>query len=128
VTALLAAGCGSAATRTGTVPSTQTRSTTQTPTSTVASTAPAQGSTPTAPPAEGPSREVTGTVPDETHLELRAAEQNLQRKRVPYKVLAREPSAGAVGGTWVVCTTNPAPRSHLESGTVVKLIVAPSCH
>jgi hypothetical protein len=121
LTAILAAGCGTApATRT-TGPVTQTNQST-------AATAPTSpATTPTAGAPEEATHEATGTVPNETGLELRVAERNLRTKRVPYKVLRRSPSAAAVSPTWLVCTSNPAPRSHLESGTVVKLIVAPSC-
>jgi hypothetical protein len=119
--AILAAGCGTAPTRRTTGPVTQTTQST----AANAPTSPASTSTAGAP--EGAPNEATGTVPNETGLELRVAERSLRVKRVPYKVLRRSPSAAAVSPTWLVCTSNPAPRTHLESGTVVKLIVAPSC-
>jgi hypothetical protein len=126
VTAILAAGCGTAPTPRTTGPVTQTNQSTAASAPTSPATTPTAGAHEEATHEEA-THESTGTVPNETGLELRVAERNLRIKRVPYKVLRRSPSAAAVSTTWLVCTSNPAPRSHLESGTVVKLIVAPSC-
>jgi beta-lactam-binding protein with PASTA domain len=65
-------------------------------------------------------------VPNVTGVRLDAAEKDLKRRSVPYRILASGGS-GAAKNSWTVCETNPAPRTHLESGTTVRLIVAPSC-
>ena len=123
VSAVLAAGCGSAAPTPGT-----TRTSLGSRSTAASSPAPAPGTTPATSPAEAPSREATGAVPDETNLELRVAQQHLRLKHIPYKVLRRGQAPGTVTGTWIVCAMNPAPRTHLETGTVVRLLVAASCH
>jgi hypothetical protein len=83
--------------------------------------------TQTASPAEEARHEGPGTVPDETGVRLHVAEKNLEGRGITYKVARRRPADGTVTADWRVCETNPAPRSHIESGTTLRLIVAPSC-
>jgi hypothetical protein len=84
-------------------------------------------STQTSSPAEEANHEGPGTVPNETGVRLLVAEKNLERRGIPYKVARRRASDGTLTADWRVCETNPAPRSHIESGTTLRLIVAPSC-
>lgn len=123
VSAVLAAGCGSAGPTSGTARTSQ-----RSGSSAAVSTAPAPGTTPATSPAEAPTQGATGAVPNETNLELRVAQQHLRLKHIPYKVLRRGQAPGPVSGTWIVCAMNPAPRTHLETGTVVRLLVAAACH
>jgi PASTA domain len=83
--------------------------------------------TQTASHAEEASHEGLGVVPNETGTRLSVAEQNMRQRAIPYRLISRHPSDGAAKGDWTVCETNPAPRTHLESGTVVRLIAAPAC-
>jgi hypothetical protein len=66
-------------------------------------------------------------VPNERNARLGIAEKDLEGKGIPYKVLVRGGASGAALSSWRVCETQPSPRFHLESGTTVRLIVAPSC-
>ena len=78
----------------------------------------------TASAAEPASHEGPGTAPNEIGRRLGGAEADLLRRGIRYRVKGRtageEPQA-------LVCETNPAPRSHLESGTVLYLVVGSSC-
>jgi hypothetical protein len=83
----------------------------------------------TAPPASGAeeaNHEAVGTVPNETGLAVGVAEKDLERRHIPYKLVGATASGTAITN-WTVCETNPAPRTHLESGTTLRLAVAPSC-
>ncbi len=82
--------------------------------------------TPSTAGAEEANHEAVGTVPNETGLRVDVAEKDLERRHIPYKLVGGVAS-GAGMTTWTVCETNPAPRTHLESGTTVRLTVAPSC-
>jgi hypothetical protein len=125
---VLVGGCGTTTSTQGSARSTPaTESTPATGSTAATATGPAGETTNTAPPAEEANHEGPGTVPNETNLQLGVAERNLRLKHVPYRVVPRAPSAAGVKATWLVCESNPAPRSHLESGTVVRLIVAASC-
>jgi beta-lactam-binding protein with PASTA domain len=72
---------------------------------------------------EGP-----GTVPRETGLRLVVAERDLARRKLSYRALGQGASAVVAQDGWVVCATNPSARTHLEAGTVIRLMVAPACH
>jgi hypothetical protein len=65
-------------------------------------------------------------VPNEVGLQLDVAERDLRRRRIPYRVLP--PAQGlSPAAALRVCASSPTPRTHLESGTTVRLIVARSC-
>jgi hypothetical protein len=65
------------------------------------------------------------TVPNLVGVGLASAEKELRLRGVSYRVLLA-PGSVASGG-WTVCHTNPLPGTHLESGTVLRLIVGRSC-
>jgi hypothetical protein len=123
-TMLVAAGCGAAKTTTRQSAATK-------PATTPNATAPQTGQSQTTPPATGtsPSGEGVpiGTVPNEVGVRLDAAERSLQSKRIPFKAVAKGVAGMPVKSNWTVCESSPAPRIHLETGTTVELIVAPSC-
>jgi hypothetical protein len=121
---LLAGGCGAA--KTTTVQSAITTQAT-TPSATVPQTAQTQATAPAATSSTPTEGVPIGTVPNEVGVRLDAAERSLQRKRIPFKVVARGTAGVPVKGAWTVCETSPAPRIHLETGTTVELIVAPAC-
>jgi hypothetical protein len=121
---LLAGGCGAA--KTTTVKSAITTQAT-TPNATVPQTGDTQATVP-APTSSAPTEGIPiGTVPNEVGVRLDAAERSLQGKRIPFKVIAKGTAGGPVKNSWTVCESSPAPRIHLETGTTVELIVAPSC-
>jgi hypothetical protein len=66
-------------------------------------------------------------VPNETNLRLVVAEKDLERRGVPYRVLGAGYTGSSSKSEWIVCETNPAARTHLESGTTIRLIVGRSC-
>ena len=66
-------------------------------------------------------------VPDEIHIRLDVAERDLARRGVPYRVIGGGATGLGPPSDLTVCETNPAPRTHLESGTTVRLIVRRSC-
>jgi hypothetical protein len=116
-------GCGDAPATTGDKITTQTASASSrtspqgAPTST----------TPESSPERKPAHEGQGTVPNEIGAPLAVAERDLAHRGLAYRVLPAAPSAGVVAGHSTVCEMNPAPRTHLESGTTIRLIVAPRC-
>jgi hypothetical protein len=114
-TAALAAGCGESTTTVHSVVTQQV----STPTVTA--------SQPGANAGKAPDEGHVGTVPKEIGARLDVAERDLQGKRLPYRVLVRGGSRVVVKSAWTVCETNPAPRTHLELGTTIRLIVARSC-
>jgi hypothetical protein len=122
---LLAGGCGAAKTTTTVQSAITTQATT--PNATV----PQTGQTQTTPPATGSSTPTEGipigSVPNEVGVRLDAAERSLQSKRIPFKAIAKGTAGTPVKSNWMVCESSPAPRTHLETGTTVDLIVAPSC-
>jgi hypothetical protein len=125
VTLLLAGGCGGAKTTTTSERATTTQATT--PSATAQQSGPTQTTPPaagTSPPGEGVP---IGTVPNEVGVRLEAAERSLQSKRIPFKAVAQGGTGMPVKSNWTVCESSPAPRIHLETGTTVDLIVAPSC-
>ena len=71
--------------------------------------------------------EEPAAVPDETHRRLDVAERDLERKRLPYRVIRGGATGLGPKSDLTVCETNPAPRTHLESGTTIRLIVRRSC-
>jgi hypothetical protein len=115
--AALLAGCGGAgAVATGTAASHG---------STLAAAPPSAPAQAEAAPAERSGAEGPGAVPDEVGRPLATAERELHARHVPFRVI---PAHGAGAGVSErVCATNPTPRTHLESGTIVRLIVARSC-
>jgi PASTA domain-containing protein len=90
-----------------------------------APTAPAQPQTPSVG-EEVPNEQHVGAVPNEIGLRLDFAEKDLNSKKLPYKVIGGS-SGGVARGDWTVCEMNPAPRTHLEFGTTIRLLVAHSC-
>ncbi|MBA3806941.1 MAG: hypothetical protein H0X28_00900 [Solirubrobacterales bacterium] len=60
-------------------------------------------------------------------MPLAIVERALRAKQLSYKVFRTSSAAADAKSTWIVCETNPAPRTHLESGTTIRLTVAPSC-
>jgi hypothetical protein len=74
---------------------------------------------------EAPSETHIGTVPKEIGLRLDAAVKDLNSKKIPYKVIGG--ASGVVKNDWMVCEMIPSPRTHLEFGTTIRLIVARSC-
>lgn len=121
-TALL--GCGGST-------STTTKVVTSQPPGTSTTTVPQPKQTeavPTSTAAREPNHEGPGTVPDETRVRLDVAEIDLKRRGLSYRVIAPTgTSALNVKSKWTVCETNPSPRTHLETGTTIRLIVARSC-
>jgi hypothetical protein len=116
--AAVGAGCGA----TTTVETVGTKSGPGTPTATASQQTEAGH---TSPGGGAPNGEVVGAVPDEVHRTLVVAEGDLGRQGVPYRVVV---SSGKIpSGTLTVCAMNPAPRTHLESGTAVRLIVGRTC-
>lgn len=73
------------------------------------------------------SLEEPAAVPDETHVRLEVAERDLERRRLLYRVIRGGASGLSPKSDLTVCETNPAPRTHLESGTTIRLIVRRSC-
>jgi len=122
VTAALGAGCGATTTKVvTTVPGRSSTSTT-----TVSQPEPtATGRT--SPTAGGGSPEAPGAVPDVTGVRLDVAARDLERRGVPYRVVGPSYTGSGSKSDWTVCETNPAARTHLESGTTVRLIVGRSC-
>jgi hypothetical protein len=122
LTAALGAGCG------GTTPAVDTI-TRQPPTTSIATVSQPRrtetGPTPSEH-AEG-KHEEPGSVPDETNVRLDVAERDLKRRGVSYTVIGDGASGLGAKRDWTVCETNPSPRTHLESGTTVRLIVGRSC-
>jgi hypothetical protein len=88
-------------------------------------TAPAQPKTPSVG-GEVRNEQRVGTVPNEIGLRLNSAEKDLNSKKLPYKVIGGS-SGGVARGDWTVCEMNPSPRTHLEFGTTIRLLVARSC-
>jgi hypothetical protein len=116
------AGCGGSSSGSETPRSKATRSDLS-HTSTPTATAPAAiGS-----PAEEARHEGPGTVPNEVGLRLHTAENNLKQREIPFRVIRLGASAQYAASRLTVCSSNPAPRSHLESGTIVRLAVAHAC-
>jgi hypothetical protein len=66
-------------------------------------------------------------VPKETNLRLVVAEKDLERRGVPYRVVGAGYTSSSRKSEWIVCETNPTARTHLESGTTIRLIVGRSC-
>jgi hypothetical protein len=95
------------------------------PTATVLQSQPTEPRQSTA--AEEANHEGPGTAPNEIGIRLAVAERNLKRRKIPYKIIGAAASGVVATRSWPVCKTNPAPRSHLESGTTLYLIVARSC-
>jgi hypothetical protein len=89
------------------------------------STAPVQSKTPSIA-GEVHNDQRVGTVPNEIGLRLDLAERDLNSKKLRYKVIGGS-SGGVARGDGRVCEMNPAPRTHLEFGTTIRLLVAQSC-
>lgn len=77
--------------------------------------------------AEGANHEGRGTVPEETGVRLDVAVRDLARRKLPYRVVGGTASTLGTQRRWLVCETSPSPRTHLESGTVIRLIIARAC-
>ena len=73
------------------------------------------------------SLEEPAAVPDETHRRLAVAERDLARRGLPYRVIRGGATGLGPKSDLTVCETNPAPRTRLESGTTIRLIVRRSC-
>jgi hypothetical protein len=123
VTAALGAGCGGTTTTVETVTTKQPPSTSTSTVSQPERTETVHTSSPTGP----GNHEGPGTVPDETHVRLDVAERDLARRGVSYTVVGVGASGLGAKSHWTVCETNPSPRTHLESGTTIRLIVGRSC-
>ena len=119
MTAALCSGCGG--TSTSTVETAINKQAVTTPTATTPQPEPTQSSVA----GESPDQEQGGTVPNEIGVRLDVAVRDLEGKKVKYKVV--RPGTSGAKINWTVCKTNPLPRTHLESGTTIRLIVARSC-
>lgn len=125
---LVAAGCGGSTT---TVETVITKQAATTPAETSAET----GRVQTAPPVqhtssgagEGSHGEHGGTVPNETKVRLDVAEEELESRKLAYKVVGGGLFGVVVKSHWTVCEVKPPPGTHVGSGTTVRLIVARSC-
>jgi hypothetical protein len=121
--ATLGAGCGGATTTVQTMTATPRPGTS---TAAVSQPKPSEAGHTSSAAAEA-NHEEARTVPDETHVRLDAAERDLERRGVSFRVLGGGSSGLSPKSAWTVCETNPAPRTHLESGTTIRLIVGRSC-
>jgi hypothetical protein len=127
ILASVGAGCGKATTTLDTVTGQGTSATSPVRTSSGGAGGTSTSGTGTSTSAAEARHEGPGTAPKEIQIELRVARADLKRRGIPYTVQKRHPSQAPVESSWMVCETAAAPRSHLESGTSLGLIVAPSC-
>jgi hypothetical protein len=66
-------------------------------------------------------------VPNLIGVALVAAERDLKRQGISYRVLAAPGAGAGARGSWTICQTNPLAHTHLEAGTTVRLSVSRSC-
>jgi hypothetical protein len=67
------------------------------------------------------------TVPNETHVRLDVAEEELESSQLAYKVVGGGTFGVVVKSDWTVCEMKPSPGTHVEPGSTVRLIIARTC-
>ena len=125
--AVSATGCGGATTTTvetvvtkqvvAPAPTTQTGST--------ETTSPGQRTNSTA--GEASQTGQSQTVPNEIKVRLDVAEEELESKKLSYKVVGGGAFGVIVKSNWTVCEMKPPPGTHVAPRSTIRLIVARSC-